>query len=129
MKSLIKSREFIINMIVGGVLTIAVVIYSYVVYDQLLRALCDGFFVGGMALFGFGCLVYARNEGLFDGLTYGVSNLFATRNLAGEKQTMRYSEYKEQKKAKRKSSKGLLISGLFYTVISFIFLGIYMLQK
>lgn len=129
MKTLFKSREFVINMIVGAVATIGVTVYSYVIYDELLRALCDGFFVGGMLLFGWGCLIYARNEGLFDGLTYGVSSLFATRNLAGEKQTVKYSEYKEQKRAKRKSSKPLLVSGLFYTVISFILLGVYMIAK
>ena len=112
-------------MIIGAGTTGGVTIYGMQTHHELLRALCDGFFVGGMLLFGYGCLLYARNEGIFDGLTYSFHSLFASRNLAGEKQVKKYSEYKEEKKAKRKSAKSELVSGLFYTVISFILLAVY----
>lgn len=50
-------------------------------YVALMGKISDGLFVSGVLLAGSGGLIASFNEGIFDGLAYGMHGLFGFRNI------------------------------------------------
>lgn len=92
--------------------------------------LSDAFFVPGILILGFGCLVFVSAEGSFDGLLYGLK-LFADKfrfgRFAREHKLESFGDYKARKAEKGKPSFGfMIIVGLVFLAISAAFLLRYM---
>ena len=88
--------------------------------------LSDSFTVPGVVITGFGLLIFASNEGVFDGITYGVMsfiNMFKTRNA--KKYSSLY-DYKQKKHAVKTKTGFILISGLIILSFAIVFLILYM---
>lgn len=127
MKQIVK---YLITLFVGLLLAFFVAL-SKDIFDEnnikdVYHILCDSFFVSGIIMTGMGLLIFVSNEGIFDGLVYGVMSFI---NLFVPKQSRKYSsfyDYKESKKNSRNTKVGfILISGLIILIIAIIMYLLY----
>lgn len=90
---------------------------------QLTRLLSDAFFVPGILIAGFGVLFYVSNQGIFDGLSYGLQMAFKALIPGGKlKKQKSYGDFKEEKEAHRVKGYGfILVVGIFDIAIATIF--------
>lgn len=122
--------KYLITAAFGAVLAFIVLLIKDVFHlsqaVDVMKALCDGFFVSGVLIACFGGLVFASNGGVFDMITYGVKNLFwlFKKNPADRKYKDFY-EYREAMKEKKRSYGYMVIVGLAYIAVSLIFLALY----
>ena len=122
--------KYLITAAFGAVLAFIVLLIKDVFHlsqtVDVMKALCDGFFVSGVLIACFGGLVFASNGGVFDMITYGVKNLFwlFKKNPADRKYKDFY-EYREAMKEKKRSYGYMVIVGLAYITVSLIFLALY----
>lgn len=128
-----EKKSYIITSVIGLVIVIAVClldrIYAAEDMKQVYRILSDAFFIPGVLLIGIGMMVVAANEGLFNGIAYGLKTVgrsLSTRK--GEKiKEEEFHEYNERMKKKKHSVAHLIIVGVVLFVISLLFLVLYML--
>ncbi len=94
---------------------------------RVLAKLTDGFFVAGVLLAGIGGLLVSYNEGVIDGLAYGLHGLFGFRNIKKDSTPKKetYHDYKKRKHAKKISVKHFIIVGLAYIIVSIIIFIVY----
>lgn len=94
---------------------------------RLLRALCDGCFLSFVILTGFGLLVMVSSNGIFDTLSYGVKNFFRLFNPDTSKLRPEESfvDYRKRKHDKPVQYGFLIIVGLCYFALSFLFLFLF----
>ena len=100
-------------------------IFSQTELVKIFHILCDGFFVVGVVMTGFGLLVFTSNEGAFDGLAFAVSSFIGMfrRNLDKKYDTL--YDYKESRANKKVSFGFLLISGIVFIAVSMVMLLLY----
>ena len=94
---------------------------------QNIQLLHDAFFSAGALLMLFAGLLYVSGEGVFLGVGYVFGRAIKALIPFSRKEHETYAQYRERKIGK-KSSKGdhcLLLTGLFYFLISLIFLAIW----
>ena len=120
-------RDLLIGLAAGAAM--ALLVWLLEREESVLRRLCDGSFVAAVALLGSGGLSFARNQGQFDIIGYGVSAVVHTRwsftqSPFQEKES--FAEYKERKRKERKSPAGTLLSGCVWLVLSVVFLLLYL---
>lgn len=122
--------KYLITAAVGIVLAFIVLLIKDVFHltqiVDVMKILCDGFFVSGILLACFGGLVFASNGGVFDMITYGVKHLFwlFKKNPADRKYKDFY-EYRMAMKEKKRSFGFMVVVGLAFIAISLIFLALY----
>ena len=128
-----KQKSILFQICTGAVIAVAVAILGWSRGHGVLRMLCDGCFVAAVFLLGSGGLKFARNQGTFDMMSYSMKTVFhlhfpfSKMNSPLEEREEDFMEYKERKKAKRKSSADMLWAGLVYFVAAAVFLVIYLL--
>ena len=87
-----------------------------------IRMLADAFFASGVLVFGIGGLVFASQEGVFDGLNYSIRQLwwfFQVRNRGDKHETFR--DFKKRLSEKPKARFGhLMIAGLVMLLIAVV---------
>lgn len=92
-------------------------------YDTY-KALCDGFFVSGILMLCFGCLVFVAQEGAFDALRFmghSLIGLFKTRRPGEKRET--YADYKEKLAEKGKGKFFyMIIVGAAFIAVAAVFL-------
>ena len=89
--------------------------------------LCDAFFVAGILLALFGALVWISTTGFFDTFGYALRTAAHLLFPFFRYDTKTFYDYKTEKEEKRTQAKGfLVIVGLFYLILSFIFLILWM---
>lgn len=121
-----KRKNLLKAMAIGA--GIAVVIFAWRMFfgAELLMALCDGCFVTAVLLAGFGGLVFTRNQGTFDALSYGVKSVvklhFPRKDT--ELEPTLY-DYQEKKKKERKGANHFLWAGLIYLLLSLLLLAVF----
>lgn len=123
-----KRKSYLINLAVGLAFGILTFVLNSQGSDELLRRICDSFFVPGVLLLGYGGLVFCRNQGTFDVMTYGVKSVFHIHvpgASIGNAREETFREYQDRKTAKRKSPAGPLLAGLTYFVPAVITLVLY----
>ncbi len=90
---------------------------------------CDGFFVGACVLIGVGILQLVVNQGTFDVIAVGFSNLFSVFKKDGTKKYDGIYGYQEAKQAKRKQNKynriPIAFAGLLLLIVALILRAIY----
>ncbi len=128
-----KRKNILFHISTGAVIAVAVAILGWTRGHSVLRILCDGCFVAAVLLLGTGGLKFARNQGTFDMMTYSLKAVFhlhypfSKMNSPLEEREEDFVDYKERKKAKRKSSADMLWAGLLYLAAAVVFFVIYLL--
>ena len=128
-----KLKGFLIFLVVGLVIAIAVIIANWRLTQPVTQRLSDGFFVAGVLLIGMGGLKYVRNQGFFDMASYGITAAFHTAfpgtrsNSPLDQREEDFLSYKERKKAERKPATEILLAGAAYLALAAIMLVIYLL--
>ncbi len=122
--------KYLITAAVGVVLTFIVLLIKDVFHlsqtVDVMKALCDGFFVSGVLIACFGGLVFASNGGVFDMITYGIKHLFwVFKKNPADRKYKDFYEYREAMKEKKRSFGYMVITGLAYIAVSLIFLALY----
>ena len=119
-----KKRDFLL---VGFVIAAAVFALNMSREYGAARSVCDGFFVAAVLLLGIGGIRGVRNRGAFDVTGYGVKTALETAlpilRHDGKKETM--DEYRQRKAEERKSSRGLLLAGAVYFLLSLVAFLVY----
>lgn len=93
--------------------------------QAVMMSLSDGFFVAGAMLLGGGGLQWTYNGGAMDGLTYTIRLGVARLRRDFDEHHFTFAQHREEREAKASSPKSLLLAGLLYLTIAFIFFGIY----
>ena len=117
-------KKYLITLGVG-LLLVFLIISSKGIFDvtdakSVFHILCDAFFAIGFTMAGIGLLVYTSNEGVFDGLVFGVTSFFNMFRKNYEKKYKDLYEYKESKASKKYSFGFLLICGMALLAVSVV---------
>ena len=95
--------------------------------NMIFMILCDAFFVAGILLALFGALVWISTTGFFDTFGYALRTAAHLLFPFFRYDTKTFYDYKTEKEEKRTQAKGfLVIVGLFYLILSLIFLILWM---
>lgn len=93
---------------------------------KIFHILTDAFFAVGTVITGLGLLVFTSNEGVFDGLVYGVTSFLSMFKKDQKRKHATLYDYKVSREGKRIYGYGfMLICGVFFLVVSFVMLAIY----
>lgn len=125
-----KARDFLANLVTGGVIAVAVFALNLSREYGVLRCVCDGLFVAAVLLLGIGGIKAARNGGTFDVAGFGLSHVVGMAIPALRREEKEdIHQYRERKSEERKTSRGMLLAGLVYLALSLVALAIYELVK
>ena len=92
---------------------------------EVMKYLCDGFFISSICVGGLGLLVFCSNEGAFDMIVYGLKSFLGFFMSKREKKYDSFYDYRVEK-AKNKIRMGfILYVGIFLLLIAVIFYLIY----
>ncbi len=122
-----KKKDLLANLLFGAVIAAAVFALNMSRDYEVTRCVCDGLFVAAVMLLGIGGIRAVRNKGAFDVMGYGVKNALETAipllRHGNEKETI--DDYRERKTEARKGSRGILLAGAVYFVLSLAALALY----
>ena len=87
-----------------------------------LQILADAFFVSGILMTLFGCLMFVSKEGALIGISYVLRNAVLTFIPMGRARQERYADYRERKmgEAKNRRLSHMLITGLVFLCVGII---------
>ena len=117
-------KKYLITLAVE-LLAVLLIVYTKGVFIQkdpgkIFHILCDGFFAVGVVAAGFGLLIFTSNEGVFDGLVYGVSSFLSMFKKNAQRKYATFYDYKESRTGQKVGFGFLLICGLIFLVIAMI---------
>jgi hypothetical protein len=123
-------KRYLITIGVGLLATLWIVwmkdIFSATEAVKVFHILTDAFFAVGVVITGFGLLIFTSNEGVFDGLVYGVSSFLSMFKKDQKRKYATLYDYKVSREGKRVSGFGfMLICGLFFLAISMVMFALY----
>ena len=113
------------------VLIAFLVIWSKGFFTQSLavniQILSDAFFVAGILMTLFACLLYVSGEGALIGIGFVLRNVALTFIPMGRARHEKYADYRARKlgKAKEKNNRHILITGLIFLFIGIVFTAIW----
>ena len=123
-----KFYKYIITFGIGLLIALLVIIYrdtfSQTDKKEIIRYICDGFFVSAICVGGLGLLVFVSNEGAFDMIAYGLSSFFSLFKTK-ERKYNSYFDYKESKAKNKIESGFILYVGLLLLLITIILYFVY----
>lgn len=122
-------KKYLITIVVGFLMA-GLVMYSKDIFNQtelseILHILTDSFSIPAVLITGFGGLIFVSNEGVFDGLAYGVTSFIDMFRKEKKNQFRTFYDYKESKSEKNTPFGYLLICGLIFIVITAVFSLLY----
>ena len=105
------------------------VLTSHLTQQEIIKYVCDGFFVAAVVLLGMGGLTWASGQGTFDGLGYTFSlwkEKFTNHKKDWHKRED-FQEYKERKAEKKKNRKinHFLVMGGVLMIVAAILMIVY----
>jgi hypothetical protein len=117
-----KLYKYLLTIAVGLAL-VAWVAFSKDIFAQtsnsvILGILSDSFLVPGVLISGFGGLIFVSNEGVFDGITYGLTSFFDIFRKDKQNKYRTFFDYRESKGERDTSFGYLLICGLSFLALS-----------
>lgn len=92
---------------------------------DIFHILCDCFFVVGVVATGVGALVFVSNEGVFDGIVYGVRAFVNIFRKEDNRNRESYFDYRARKAENKFSFVFLLICGLIFLAVAGAMLVLY----
>ena len=93
--------------------------------EKIFHILCDAFFAIGVVATGFGLLIFSTNEGVFDGLVYGVGTFIEMFKKVPNRKYQTLFDYKMAHADKKLGFGFLLICGLAFLAISMVMYLLY----
>ena len=114
-----KYLRYLIILLLSSALLFILV---YVAFSDrnILVAYCDSSFIVGFVLLGLGSFQIIGNQGTFDLVNYGLSNMFSVLHKPYEKHYEDLASYRELKSSRRKADR-------FIFVPYYIFAAIYLI--
>lgn len=125
-----KTRDFLVALAVGAGITVIAVLVGFMDKRRtVLQVLCDGFTVSGVLLLCFSGLVWSRNQGTFDMITFGVTRItkFRYSKLDDEERKETFYDYRQRKSATRRNATASLKAGLAYIAAALVLLVLFFL--
>jgi hypothetical protein len=126
-----KLLSYAITTVVGLAIALTIMlskdVFGQTKNYEVMRILCDSFFVPGVLLAGVGVIIFASNGGAFDMLAYGAIMFFDLfkKDLSKRKYKDFYS-YREAKKGTDRSMSFMLVVGLAFIIIAACFMVAYL---
>lgn len=122
-------KKYLITLAVGFLMA-GLVMYSKDIFNQtelseILHILTDSFSIPAVLITGFGGLIFVSNEGVFDGLAYGVTSFIDMFRKEKKNQFRTFYDYKESKSERDMNFGYLLICGVLFIVIDAVMLMLY----
>lgn len=125
------NKRYVITAGIGLVLAIIVCltndIFSADNLQTVYRILSDACFIPGVLILGIGVLVFVSNEGLFNGISFGLKTL--GRSLSAQKgEKIReedFHEYNQRHREKQRKVSHLFIVGGIFLILSIIFVFLF----
>ena len=122
-------KKYLITLAVGFLMA-GLVMYSKDIFNQtelseILHILTDSFSIPAVLITGFGGLIFVSNEGVFDGLAYGLTSFIDMFRKEKKNQFRTFYDYKESKSERNMSFGYLLICGVLFIVIDAVMLILY----
>jgi hypothetical protein len=115
-----RVRTLILFIFAGG---LVLFLYFYVYKEEGgLTRWADATFVAAMVCFAWGCFKIIGDQGTFDALRYGASNLYYIFVYHDEKKYENLAAYKKSKEEQRHQDKWVF---LYYFAVSLIFFAIF----
>ena len=92
-----------------------------------IQILSDAFFVSGVLMTLFACMLYVSGEGALIGVGFALRNAVLAFVPMGRARHERYADYRERKlkNAKKQNNSCMLVAGLVFLVIGIIFTAIW----
>lgn len=123
------SKYFIalaVGLLIGGLVFYTKYTTSIETDKKVIASLIDASFVPGILMVCFGLLIVSVNGGTFDMLVYGTKQFFNMfRKKSHRREAQSFYEYRKAKSENKNEFWYLVIVGIFYLLISGIFLIIY----
>lgn len=117
-------KKYLITFGLGIIAVLGIVwakdIFEVTDTSTVFQILSDAFFAVGVIIAGFGLLIFASNEGVFDGLAYGVSLFFNMFKKDLKRKYATYYDYKESRKKVDLKLAFMSICGAFFILVSII---------
>lgn len=91
--------------------------------EFIFKHLCNGFFISGVVVAGFGLLLLVSNGGVFDMLAFGVMSLFNA--MRKDPKNRKYNDFYEYRKAKKENKRSffyLIAVGIFFILVAVVFM-------
>ncbi len=126
-----QNKQYVIPSVIGLVVAVAICImndiFALETSAEVFTILSNAFAIPGFVMFGIGIMVWVMNEGLFNGISYGMKTVGRSLSARkGEKiKDEEFYEYNARQKAKHHKFKHLLIVGGVFVVISIVFAFLY----
>ena len=121
--------KLLIPLPVGLVIAVAVMFYGGLASAEgvrdVLRIVCDGFFVAGALLFMYGCLRWTYNGGVMDGLGYSAKLAFNRMRAHYDDHRQSFAEYRAKRESKSRPAKPFVISGAILLIVAVIIFMVY----
>ena len=88
-----------------------------------IQILSDAFFVSGILMTLFACMMYVSGEGALIGISFVLRNAVLTFIPMGRAKQERYADYRARKlgEAKKRSNRHILVTGLIFLFIGIVF--------
>ncbi len=129
MKRLIK---YAVTMAVGALLVLLIAhskdIWTSDNLKNTYHILCDSFFVAGWVITASGILCFSSNEGVFDGLMYGIRSFMEMFKRHPDRRYPTLYDYKESRADKKMPVLFLILCGLVYLAVAFVMYYLYSKQ-
>lgn len=122
-----KVKGFLSAMGVGAVF-VAVTVTANWSSGNYMRLFCDGLTMAAAMLLCYAGLVFSRNEGTFDMITFGLNKAMNIR-YRNKRTEETFSDYRKRKKKERKPVGGSLWAGLVYLALALILILIYYILR
>lgn len=124
-----NTKKYIISIGVGLALTFGIALLRGLANEaetiEIMKILCDSFFVSGVLLACTGMLIFSSNLGTFDMFVYGMTSFIDYFRKKSERKYETFYDYRVSREKKKSSFAYLLIVGICFILVSLIFLGIY----
>ena len=125
-----KYWKYLITFVVGLLMGLFVFLikdaFSFTEKAKIVEVLIDATFVPGILMVCFGLLILSANEGTFDMLIYGTKQFFNMfRKKYHRKEVQSFYDYRKAKSENKNDFLYLIFVGIFYLLLSGLFLIIY----
>lgn len=122
-------KKYLITLGVEVLAVFTIILLKDVFYASDLKTvfhiLCDAFVAVGVTVSGVGLLVFTTNEGVFDGLVFGVQTFVNMFRKNVDKKYKNFFEYKESRADKKFEFGFIVICGAVFLVVGIIMYFIY----
>ena len=117
-------KKYLLTFVIGLIIAFTVIAFkdTFNLTDkkEILRNICDGFFVSATIIGGLGLLVFVSNEGAFDMISFGLISFFSMFKAKKERKYASYFDYKESKAKEKIKSGFILYVGLILLLITLV---------